>query len=86
MQLPLATVAVDLVAASRCVASGGTPVRAVFESINVPVISRPILLDGMALVDGGVLNNLPADVLTERGATFVVGIDVTSRMPTRWRK
>ncbi len=34
----------------------------------------------MALVDGGVLNNLPADVLVEQGADFVVGVDVSSRV------
>jgi predicted acylesterase/phospholipase RssA len=39
------------------------------------------LRDGMALVDGGVLNNLPGDVLPERGADFVVGIDVVSKLP-----
>ena len=34
----------------------------------------------MALVDGGVLNNLPADVLTESGADFVIGVDVSSHV------
>jgi predicted acylesterase/phospholipase RssA len=34
----------------------------------------------MVLVDGGVLNNLPADVLSDRGADFVVGVDVSSHI------
>ena len=34
----------------------------------------------MALVDGGVLNNLPADVLVESGVDFVVGVDVSSHI------
>ena len=34
----------------------------------------------MALVDGGVLNNLPADVLAENGVDFVVGVDVSSHV------
>ena len=34
----------------------------------------------MALVDGGVLNNLPADVLAESGVDFVVGVDVSARV------
>ncbi len=84
LQLPLATVAVDLVSGKQVVHDRGDAVRAVVESINVPVIARPILREGMALVDGGVLNNLPADVLVERGATFVVGIDVATRMPARF--
>jgi NTE family protein len=32
------------------------------------------------LVDGGVRNNLPADVLAESGVDFVVGVDVSSRV------
>lgn len=84
LQLPLATVAVDLVSGKQVIRDRGDAVRAVVESINVPMISRPILTDGMALVDGGVLNNLPADVLSERGASFVVGIDVATRMPARF--
>ncbi len=84
LQLPLATVAVDLVSGKQVIRECGDAVRAVVESINVPMISRPILSDGMALVDGGVLNNLPADVLAERGASFVIGIDVATRMPARF--
>ena len=67
LQLPLATVAVDLVSGKQVIRDRGDAVRAVVESINVPMISRPILADGMALVDGGVLNNLPADVLADAG-------------------
>jgi NTE family protein len=58
----------------------GDAVHAILESINLPIVSRPILRDGMALVDGGVLNNLPADVLAENGVDFVVGVDVSSRV------
>ena len=46
----------------------------------MPIVSPPILRDGMALVDGGILNNLPADVLAESGVDFVVGVDVSSRV------
>lgn len=84
LQVPLSTVAVDLVAGKLVVRDRGDTVHSVLESINVPLISRPILRDGMALVDGGVLNNLPADVVAERGASLVVGIDVASRMPARF--
>jgi predicted acylesterase/phospholipase RssA len=80
LRIPFYTVAVDLVTGQTVVREQGDAVHAVLESINLPVISRPILRDGMALVDGGILNNLPADVLVEHGANFVVGIDVASRL------
>ena len=79
--LPFFVVAVDLVSGRQVVRERGDAIHAVLESINVPYLARPIVRDGMALIDGGVLNNLPADVLGERGADFVVGIDVASRLP-----
>ena len=80
LSIPFRAITVDLVQARTVVRQEGDAVRAILESINLPVVSRPILRDGMALVDGGVLNNLPADVLAENGADFVVGVDVSSHV------
>jgi NTE family protein len=38
----------------------GDSVSALLESINLPVLSSPINRDGTALVDGGMINNVPA--------------------------
>ena len=55
---------------------------ALLESINLPFISRPICRDGTALVDGGILNVLPADVLVSQDANIVIAVDVsTSLLP-----
>jgi predicted acylesterase/phospholipase RssA/CRP-like cAMP-binding protein len=80
LPIPFHAVTVDLVQVSTVVRRAGDAVHAILESINLPVVSKPILRNGMALVDGGVLNNLPADVLAESGADFVVGVDVSSRV------
>lgn len=80
LSIPFNAVTVDLVQVRTVVRRQGDAVHAILESINLPIVSRPILRDGMALVDGGVLNNLPADVLAENGVDFVVGVDVSSRV------
>jgi predicted acylesterase/phospholipase RssA/CRP-like cAMP-binding protein len=80
LPIPFHSVTVDLVQVRPVVRDQGDAVHAILESINLPVVSRPILRDGMVLVDGGVLNNLPADVLADRGADFVIGVDVASRV------
>ena len=49
--------------------------------MNVPVLSAPILKDGRVLVDGGVLNNLPAELLTKLGAEYVIGVDASKQIP-----
>ena len=80
LSIPFRAITVDLVQARTVIRCEGDAVRAILESINLPVVSPPIMRDGMALVDGGVLNNLPADVLAENGADFVVGVDVSSHV------
>jgi predicted acylesterase/phospholipase RssA/CRP-like cAMP-binding protein len=80
LQIPISTVATDLVSGRSIVRDRGDIVNAVLESINIPAISRPILRDGQALVDGGVLNNLPSDILPARGADVVIGVDVVARL------
>jgi NTE family protein len=42
----------------------------------IPGFFTPVLLDGLMLVDGGVLNNFPVDVVRQMGAEIVIGVDV----------
>ena len=50
------------------------------ESINLPVLSPPIIHGGAALVDGGLVNNIPADVLVNQGCNFVIASSVTAKL------
>jgi NTE family protein len=81
LPIPLSALAIDLIRGVQVVRDRGDAINAIMESINLPYLSRPIMRDGMALVDGGVLNNLPGDVLPDRGADLVVGIDVVAKLP-----
>ena len=78
LQTPFVSVSVDLVRGEQEVVENGDIIHAMLESLNLPFIANPILREGMALVDGGVLNNLPADVLLQRGADYVVGVNVSA--------
>lgn len=42
----------------------------------VPPLCDP--LDGHLLIDGGFINNLPADALREAGANIIIAVDVSS--------
>jgi len=83
-RIPFCSVAVDLISGSLVVRDRGDAVDAILESINLPGISRPILRDGMALIDGGVLNNVPGDLLNERGTEMVVGVDVVTKLSQKF--
>jgi predicted acylesterase/phospholipase RssA len=82
--IPFYAITVDLVQVGTVVRSQGDAVHAILESINLPVLSVPIVRNGQALIDGGLVNNIPADVLVSMGCNFVIAISVTAKLETRF--
>ena len=82
LAVPCLSVTVDLVGGKSVVRERGDAVHAILESINLPVLSVPIFRDGQALIDGGLVNNIPADVLVSMGCNFVIAVSVTAKMET----
>ena len=80
LALPFSSVAVDLVSAETVIRRQGDAINAMLESINLPGLARPICRDGQVLVDGGVLNVVPANVLVSQGANVVIASDVASKI------
>ena len=80
LHLPCFSVTVDLVGGNSVVRDRGDATHAILESINLPVLSIPICRNGQALIDGGLVNNIPADVLVSRGCNFVIAVSVTAKM------
>jgi predicted acylesterase/phospholipase RssA len=76
LPIPVYPVSVDLISGDCVVRDRGAAVDALLESINLPGIIRPITRDGLVLVDGGVLNNVPGDVARHRGGDLVVGVNL----------
>jgi len=72
------------VSGNSVVRERGDAVHAILESINLPVLSVPIVRNGQALIDGGLVNNIPADVLVSMGCNFVIAISVTAKLETRF--
>ena len=84
LSVPCLSVTVDLVSGTSVVRERGDAVHAILESINLPVLSVPIVRNGQALIDGGLVNNIPADVLVSMGCNFVIAISVTAKLETRF--
>ncbi|QDU54743.1 patatin-like phospholipase family protein [Aeoliella mucimassa] len=78
--LPAQTVTVDLITAEHRLRESGDVVSAVLQSINHPVFGAPILCNGEALVDGGVLMNLPVTALRQKHVDFSVAVDVSKQL------
>ncbi len=80
LTIPVHSITVDLISGQPVIRSEGDSVHAITESINLPVLSVPINRDGRALVDGGIVNNVPADVLVANGCNFVIAVSVTASL------
>lgn len=80
LPVPCVAVTVDLVSGNFVARERGDAIHAILESINLPGLSVPICRNGQALVDGGLVNNLPADVLVAKGCNFVIAVSVTAKM------
>jgi predicted acylesterase/phospholipase RssA len=84
LAIPCLSVTADLVSGKSVVRERGDAVHAILESINLPVLSVPIIRNGQALIDGGLVNNIPANVLVSMGCNFVIAVSVTAKMEIKF--
>lgn len=68
----------DLKSGKKFIFEKGSLALAIRSSISVPGVFKPVYLGDMALVDGGLIDNLPVEEARKRGADFVIAIDVCS--------
>jgi NTE family protein len=89
LQIPLLLTATDFYGNRTTVISEGELWPAMAASSAIPVIFKPVLIDGRYHVDGGISNPVPFD-LVEGDGRAVMAVDVvglpdgdTTKMPTR---
>jgi NTE family protein len=79
MPIPFACVTSNLTTSSVASHQRGKLKTWICASSSLPGIFPPIFADGALHVDGGVLNNLPSDLIRQMGAGCVVAVDVGLR-------
>jgi NTE family protein len=77
LRFPLKLVTVDLVTGNEIVLDKGDLLQAIYATIAIPGIFKPIEIGKRILVDGGVLNNLPVDYARNMGAKIVIAVNVS---------
>lgn len=75
-RIPFRIIATDLANGEEVVLKRGSLADAVMASISVPGIFPPVKINSRYLVDGGVLNCTPVNVLEEMGADIIIGVDL----------
>jgi NTE family protein len=80
---PFAAVACELTTGRRIVLRDGPVSTAVLASAAIPGIFPPVERDGRLLVDGSLVDIVPAGLARELGADIVVAVDVSGPLPRR---
>lgn len=73
--IPLAVVAADLETGQEVIIESGAVAKALRASGSLPGVFVPASFNGRLLVDGAVLNPVPADVVRRMGAEIVISMD-----------
>ena len=80
LPIPFRAVTTDLLSGKKIVLSSGDLAEAIQASAAVPLFFAPVQRGGQWLVDGGLLDPVPVDVLREMGADFVIAVNITGQL------
>ena len=75
-KIPLRVVIYDLFHRKEIVVSDGLLIDAVRKSIAIPGVIKPIMEGKQMIIDGGVLNPLPTNVLADMGVKKIIAVNV----------
>lgn len=78
--LPFACVSTDLAGGEAVVHRRGPVWMALRASSAIPGLLPPMFVDGRVLVDGGVIDNFPLELVHELGGGPVIGVDLGGRV------
>jgi predicted acylesterase/phospholipase RssA len=72
LPIPFRAVATDLASRQEIVLGSGDLAEAVRASFALPLVFKPVVLDGRTLTDGGMTENVPVSAARRAGATRVI--------------
>lgn len=84
LPIPFRAVATDIASGEKVVFRRGHLPKVIRASMSIPAVFAPVELDGRLLVDGGMTDNIPLDVVREMGVDLAIVVDIGT--PLRNRK
>jgi NTE family protein len=83
LPIPYRAIATDLVTGKEVVFDHGPLYKAMRASMSVPGMFSPAELGGRILGDGGLVKNLPVDVVRAMGADIVIAVNIGTPLASR---
>jgi len=75
LKTPMKIVAVDYLRREVVVLDEGSLVQAIRASVSIPAIFVPIRVRGRYLIDGGILDPVPVDILSQMGVRKIIAVN-----------
>jgi NTE family protein len=72
-----------MIAAQPVVLKDGSLAQALSATMAIPGIFTPVEIEGKVLADGGLLDNVPSDVVQAMGAELIIAVNVGTPLGTR---
>jgi len=77
-KIPFCAVATDIKDGSEVVLDRGSLADAMKASAAIPIVFDPVKIGDKMLIDGGLINPVPANVVRAMGADIVIAVDVST--------
>jgi len=83
LSIPFRAVATDIVTGRAVILDSGDLGMAMRASMSVPAAFAAVEIDGKLLVDGGIANNLPINIVRKMGSDIVIAVDISTPLLDR---
>ncbi|MFA4999996.1 MAG: patatin-like phospholipase family protein [Patescibacteria group bacterium] len=79
LKIPLQITATDLISGQPFVFKRGDIATAVLASLSVPLVFKPVKYQDKLLVDGGLSDPVPGDLVRQAGVDIVIGVNLYNK-------
>lgn len=76
LKIPLKIVTTNLISGEKVIFTEGKLAPVVRASMAVPGLFKPVIINSQSLVDGGISDPVPVDLLKESGAEIVIAVNL----------
>ena len=83
LPIPFRAVATDMVKGESVTLKSGSLADSLRATMSIPGIFAPVELDGKILADGGLVNNIPTDVVKAMGADILIVVNIETQLADR---
>lgn len=83
LPIPFRAVGTDMVRGSSVTLKSGSLARSLRASMSIPGVFSPVEVDGSILADGGLVNNIPTDVVKAMGADILIVVNIETQLAGR---